>query len=321
MLLATSLAAPAGAQLPFDLQPVQAGRFTVAAAPHDEVLARSILRWAAERDTFPWLPRPRDQVLIVIAPNRQAFRELIGPHAPEYGAAIAVLSERRIVMQGSRAGADAGDPRQVLRHELAHLALHEHMGDLPPRWFSEGYASVAAGEWGREQVLATNVALVLRRLPSLDSLNAAFGASSARASAAYALAHRAVVELAALDPERGLTLFFEHWQQTGALDPAMRRAFGITQGAFEERWHQRTRRRYGGLALFADLTVGAVVLLVIVLPLYVSRRRRDRRRLAAMAVAEAEQERREREQAIEALLRSVSSPGSSGDSASSGPVS
>ena len=85
------------------LQGYAAGRFTIGAAPHDATLARSLLRSASGRDTFPWLPRPRDRVLILIAPDRRAFLELVGPNAPEYGAAIAVPSERRIVMQGSRA--------------------------------------------------------------------------------------------------------------------------------------------------------------------------------------------------------------------------
>jgi len=74
------------------------------------------------QDTFPGLPRPRERVLIAIAPDAARFRELVGPNAPEWGAAIAMPDERRIVMQGSGAGSDAGDPRVVLRHELAHLA-------------------------------------------------------------------------------------------------------------------------------------------------------------------------------------------------------
>lgn len=283
------------------------------------MLARALLRAATERDSFPWLPRPTDRVLVLIAPDRGAFRELIGPLAPEYGSAIAIPAARRIIMQGSRAGADAGNPVQVLRHELAHLALHEHLGDLPTRWFDEGYASLAAGEWGREEVLTTNVALVMRGMPSLDALEQAFEGGAARASAAYALAHRAVVELAALDPARGLTLFFRYWREEREFDPAVRRAFNITQAGFEERWRDRTRRRYGALALFADLTLAALLLLFLVTPLYVHRRRRERRRLEAMARAEEEQERRERESAIEALLRSVASPESSGESPSAGP--
>jgi hypothetical protein len=307
-LLVASFPGRLAAQLPSGLVPHQLGRFTIAAAPHDEPLARSLLRVAVAQDSFPWLPRPAEPVLVLIAPDRRSFRELIGPSAPEYGSAIAMPAQRRIVMQGSRAGSDAGDPRQVLRHELAHLALHEYLGDLVPRWFDEGYASVAAGEWGREEILSTNLALVMRGVPSLEVLEGAFAGGAGRAGAAYALAHRAVVELAVLDPDRGLTLFFGHWRREREFGLAVRRAFGITEGAFEQRWRDRTKRRYGALALFADLTLGALVLLVLMTPLYVSRRRRDRERLEAMRRKEQEKERRERDEAIEALLRSVSSP-------------
>jgi hypothetical protein len=194
-------------------------------------------------------------VVIAVAPDERRFREWIGAAAPEWGAAIAVPAQRLIVMQGRTAGSDAGDPLVVLRHELAHLALEEALGELPPRWFHEGYASVAAGEWGREEVLATSVALLLRGMPSLDSLNASF-----------------------------------------------RRAFGITQAQFEERWRQRTRRQYGALAIAADLSLAAALLMTIVVPLYIARRRRDRRRLEAMRSAELAAERAARESALAQLL-------------------
>ena len=263
---------------------------------------RSLLAAAAERDSFPWLSRSGARVVIAVAPDERRFHEWIGPAAPEWGAAIAFPAQRTIIMRGRTAGSDAGDPLVVLRHELAHLALHEALGDLPPRWFHEGYASVAAGEWGREEVLATSVALLLRGMPTLDSLDAAFDAGASRADAAYALAHRAVAELAALDPQRGLTLFFDYWRETRSLEVAIRRAFGLTQAQFEERWRQRTRRQYGALAIAADLSLAAALLMLIVVPLYMARRRRDRRRLEAMRAADVAAERAARESALAALL-------------------
>lgn len=224
--------------------------------------------------------------MLQIARDREHFRQLVGPHAPEWGAAIAVPSEGRIVMQGRRAGSDAGDPVSVLRHELAHLALHEAMGDLPPRWFDEGYAGWAAGEWSREEVLATNVALALRGAPTFDGLDDAFTGGAGNAQQAYALAYRAIAELAALDQRRGLAGFFDAWQRTRSMDAAVREAYGITLAGFERRWQARTRRRYGVMALATELSVATSVLLLIVLPLYISRRRRDRRRLAALVAAD-----------------------------------
>jgi hypothetical protein len=301
-LIAALLVAPLLAQ-PTAPHRLDRERFTVIGFPRDDQLMRSLLDAAVERDSFPWLARPRARVVIAVAPDERRFREWIGPAAPEWGAAIAFPAQRLIVMQGRTAGSDAGDPLVVLRHELAHLALEEALGDLPPRWFHEGYASVAAGEWGREEVLATSVALLLRGMPSLDSLNVTFSGSAPRADAAYALAHRAVAELAALDPERGLTLFFDYWRQTRSLEVAIRRAFGLTQAQFEERWRQRTRRQYGALAIVADLSLAAALLMTIVVPLYMARRRRDRRRLEAMRAAELAAERAARESALAELLR------------------
>ena len=226
--------------------------------------------------------------MIAIAPDAQRFREWTGAGAPDWGAAIAIPDEHRIVMQGSRAGSDAGDPRAVLRHELAHLALHEYLGALPPRWFDEGYAGYAAGEWSRDEVLAANVGLVLHGIPaSLDSLEDGFHGGASRASGAYALAYRAVSDLAALDPKRGLSLFFSYWKETGSMDIAMRRAYGLTKTAFEAEWRTRTMHRYGIIALVANVSLLFALLAFLLFPLLWVRRRRNRRRLDAIRAAES----------------------------------
>lgn len=295
------------------------GRFTVVAYPADELLAKTLLSSASARDTFPGLPRPAQRVTIAIAPDRRRFREWVGPSAPEWGAAVAFPESNRIVMQGRDAASDAGDPVDVLRHELAHVALHEALGNLPPRWFDEGYASFAANEVARDAILGANLALLFRGMPPLDSLDAGFGGGSLRAEGTYALAYRAVAELAARDPERGLTLFFRYWKETGRFESAVRTAYGLTQPEFEDIWRARTRRRYGGLALIADLSVASALTLFIVMPFYVIRRRRDRLRMAALVRADEEAERRERESIIEALLRSITSPVAGGDAPPSPP--
>jgi hypothetical protein len=282
---------------------LQGGRFTVVAYDSDSLLGASLLRSALERDTFPGLPKPQAKILISIAPDRDTFRQWIGAGAPEWGSAFAFPAERRIVMQGRSAPSDAGDPVRVLRHELAHLALDEALGDLTPRWFDEGYASWAANEWDREAVIAANVGLALGGFRTLASLDSGFQSGSRRAEASYALAYRAVAEMAAIDRQRGLDLLFQYWKAEGSLNVALRQAYGLTYEGFQKRWLDRTRRRYGALALFTDMTLGALVLILLVTPLYLLRRRRDRERLARMRVADAEAERRERESAIEALIR------------------
>lgn len=286
------LAAPRARAQSSEAQRLDRGRFTVVAFPSDLPLAHTLLDEAARNDTFPGLPRPHARALIAIAPDAQRFREWTGSGAPDWGAAIAIPEEHRIVMQGSSAGSGAGDPRLVLRHELAHLALHEYLGALPPRWFDEGYAGYAAGEWSRDEVLAANIGLVLHGIPaSLDSLEDGFRGGASRASGAYALAYRAVSDLASLDPQRGLSLFLAYWKQTGSMDRAMRRAYGLTQPTFEAEWRSRTMRRYGVLAVVANLSLLFALFAFFLLPLYWLRRRRNRRRMDALRAAEAASER------------------------------
>jgi hypothetical protein len=288
------------------------GRFTAVYYPQDDALARALLASAARTDSFPWLPRPRQAVLVAIAPDAARFHAWAGPAAPEWGAALAFPESRRIVMQGRSAGSDAGDPIEVLRHELAHLALHERLGDRPPRWFDEGYASVAAREWRREDALAANLALALRGAPSLDQLEEGFAGGSTTAQSAYAFSYRAVTDLASLDPDRGLTLFFRYWEENPSMDLAVRRAFGVTLAGFERDFQSRTRRRYGALALLADLTLVFFILGVLTLPLFVARRARQRRRLEALRAAEDAADRAERESALAALLATPSAGGPPG---------
>jgi hypothetical protein len=302
LVLLLLFAAPHARAQSSEAQRLDRGRFTVVAFPPDLPLARTLLEEAGRNDTFPGLPRPHARALIAIAPDARRFREWTGAGAPDWGAAIAIPEEQRIVMQGSSASSGAGDPRLVLRHELAHLALHEYLGALPPRWFDEGYAGYAAGEWSRDEVLAANLGLVLHGIPaSLDSLEDGFHGGASRASGAYALAYRAVSDLASLDPRRGLSLFLAYWKQTGSMDLAMRRAYGLTQPAFEAEWRSRTMHRYGVLAIIANVSLLFAMLAFLLLPLLLLRRRRDRRRLEALKAAEAASDRAAIEEAARLL--------------------
>src|SRR5690606_30915384 len=89
---------------------VEQGRFRVVAFPEDQTLARSLMQAAVASDSFPGMPRPGADVLIVVAPDERRFREWVGPRVPEWGAAVAFPARGRIVVRGSRAGGSmAGD--------------------------------------------------------------------------------------------------------------------------------------------------------------------------------------------------------------------
>ena len=297
-----------GAQevVPTGASVLREGQFSVLYFPAEARLARALLAAAVSRDSFPGLPKQSEPVRIHLAPDDETFREWVGVGAPDWGGAFAFPGERLIVMQGRNAGASAGDPLVTLRHELAHLALSAAVPGDVPRWFDEGYASYAAGEWGREEILVTSVGLIWRGIPTLAGLDSGFYVGASRAERSYAFAYRAVAELASLDRERGLALLFGYWEAEGAFEPALRLAYGMTSADFERHWRTRVRRQYGALALAANLSVFAVLLVFLLGPLWWKRRSRQTERLARMRRADAEQENRERDSALAALLGEAS---------------
>ncbi len=315
MLFLALLAALQGpvARMPAGADVLSAGRFTVVCMPGDAGLARHLLDDAVANDTFPGLPRPQERVTVYVAPDEQRFREWAGGGFPEWGVAVAFPDEHRIVIQGRSANSSAGDPRTNLRHELGHLSLHEFVGSLPPLWFDEGYASFVAREWTREQVLESSVVLALRGVPHFAALDTMIAGGAVRAERGYALAQRAVADLAARDPQHGLTYLFRDWMATRSLDAAMRSAYGVTLGGFEEEWRRTTRQRYGALALFADVGFVSLVFFVIVGPFWLARRRRDRARLAAMRAADEEAARRKASETLDLLLGNVEQTGGNED--------
>ncbi len=300
-----SMAAQGGVRL-------DGGRFTVVAEAADARLARTLLAAAQAQDSFPGLPRSTQRVLIAIAPDAARMRAWSGGAVPEWGAAFALPEAHRVVVQGRAAGSDAGDPRVTLRHELAHLALHDVMGRLPPRWFDEGYAGVAAGEWDREAALETAVGLIWRTVPTRDAIEAGFSGGGSSAAWSYAMAYRVVAELEALDPVHGLEHLFTEWRASGSLDVALRRAYGMTSEQFDAHWRGQTRRRYGALSLIAALSFVGGLFGVVLGPLFWVRRRRDQRRLAQLRAADAIQEAREAEAAMQAALLAVPEPATGG---------
>ena len=281
---------------------LDSGRITVVADHRDERLARSVLSDAVTNDSFPGLPRAKAQVLIAIAPNASMFRAWVGPSAPEWGAAVALPDLQRIIMQGSFAGSDAGNPMAVLRHELAHLALHEFMDSLAPRWFDEGYASLAAGEWTRSSALETSVGLAWRTLPTTENMDAGFVRGATQAEWSYALAQLIVQELQNLDQKNGLTNFFADWKRTGSYEKAVRSAYGMTSAGFDDYWQKQVRRRYGALAFFTNISLAFGFIGILMGPLFWARRRRDKRRLEVMRAADTAQEAAARASALQALL-------------------
>jgi hypothetical protein len=211
-------------------------------------------------------------------PDGRLLDSLTHGRAPAWGAAVAVPGARTIVLR-----ADQGELIRTLRHELAHLALHEAVPVRVPLWFDEGYAAWAAGEWERLGGLELNLAVVRGAVPSLTALDGALRGSASTADAAYALATSAVTELARRNPTGTLTPLLARLQAGQDFDATILATTGLTTSRFEQEWQRGLRRRYT-LGNWLIAGGGWVVVAVVVLWLVRRRRRVDRQRRAALDI-------------------------------------
>ena len=250
---------------------------TAVAWPAQLRLAIELARESDRPTEWPGLGRRSPEPFrLVVVPDARRMDSLTGGRAPTWGAAVALPEPRTIVLR-----ADAEDLTRTLRHELAHLALHQAVRVRVPLWFDEGYAGWAAGEWDRLALLELNLAVVRGALPSLPALDGALRAEANTADAAYALAVTAVSELARRNPTGTLTPLMRRLEDGTGFDAAVLATTGLTLGRFEEQWQQTVRRRY---SLITWLLAGGGWLLVAlgVLGLLHFRRRADRGRRAAL---------------------------------------
>jgi len=253
------------------------GRVTAVAAPGQLPLALELARQADRAVDWPGLGTRRpDSLQLIVLRDGPALDSLTGGRAPEWGAAIALPGARTIALR-----ADGTELPRILRHELAHLALHQDISVRMPLWFDEGYAGYAAGEWDRYASLELNLAVARGVLPDLRGLDGALRGGAPTAEAAYALAMSAVAELAHRNPSGTLSPLMDRLRAGESFDEAVLATTGLSAGRFETAWQAATRRRYG-LATWLMAGGGWLVVTALVLGLGRFRRRADRVRREAL---------------------------------------
>jgi Peptidase MA superfamily len=255
---------------------VQVGRVTAVYWPGEGTAAAALAEFADETDDWPGIERPSQRpIRLIIVRSARRFDSLSAHRLPPWGAGATFPASRTILLRLE------GDPRQVLRHELAHLALHDAVPRVP-LWFDEGYAAVAAGEWGRLDALMMNWRLLAGRPPTLDEVTRDLRQGLATAQTAYAFATTAVLYLERLGKDRGLQPLIQNLAVEGDFDRALRTTYGMTEAQFETDWRAELRGRYGWLLVFASFATLWLLVLATLAVGWRYRRRRDRLRRQAL---------------------------------------
>lgn len=255
------------------------GRVTVVAKAPELDLALALADEADAAMTWPGLGRQQNpEFRLIVVPDAREYARVSRGRAPVWGGAVTLPAIRTILLR-----TDAGDPLRLLRHELAHLALHAAVRGRVPRWFDEGFATWGAGEFDRLDAMELNIAVVAGQPLTFAAVDRELASPVGNPTRAYALAATAVLYAARAHPEGSLAPLLGLLRDGVPFDSALQRTTGRSLDRFEEAWARDVRRRYGvlawGLGLAPWLLAIAFAIAGIIL-----RRRRDAPRRAALEI-------------------------------------
>jgi hypothetical protein len=112
--------------------------------------------------------------------------------------------------------------------------------DRAPRWLHEGAAKYYSGDWsGRERATLAEAERT-GRLHTIEEL-AEFPTHPQESAVAYAESYVLVDYLLSLDPQAGLADFMVHLKETGDVERAFRRAYGLSEAEIEAGWREAVR--------------------------------------------------------------------------------
>jgi hypothetical protein len=235
-----------------------------------------------------------EHVLVRVARTPDQMAELAPEDAPPpgYAAGVAYPSAHLALLALQAPGTwEAPDLSELLRHELAHLALYDAVaGHHVPRWFDEGLAIHESGElpWARRVALA-DASLGKHLLPFVD-LDRGFPADHYDVNVAYAESADFVSYLLRDSDRARFGSLVERVRAGAAFDRALEDAYGTDMRKLEYEWRTELSRRFG---IVPALTGGGLLWVIIVglaTAAWVKRRRLAKEKLARWALEEAEME-------------------------------
>jgi hypothetical protein len=233
-----------------------------------------------------------DHALVRIARNPEQMTEVAPEGAPPfvYAAGMAYPSMHLILLSMLAPGTwEAPDLGEVLRHELAHLALDEAVaGHHLPRWFDEGLAIDESGELWLKRFRMLWDATVSRRLLPLAELDRSFPADGSEVNVAYAESADVVRFLRRDDDRARFGSLVQRIRAGAPFERALEDAYDTDVRKLEFEWREDASHRFGVVPILTGGGALWVLIAGLALVAWVKRRRRAKVKLAQWAREEAD---------------------------------
>ncbi|UCD32931.1 MAG: hypothetical protein JSV38_03370 [Desulfobacterales bacterium] len=192
---------------------------------------------------FNWKLRTRPSVLLV--KTREYFQKMAGDALV---VAFAVPEKNLIVIDYSKMIKHPFSLETTLKHELAHLLLHQHVNeDILPRWLVEGLCQWASGGIGEiikdPKSSLLNRAAFSRKFIRLDELQREFPFDKRDRLLAYEESKSFITYLAGRFGKEIILQVLYHMKNGKTAEASMQTASAIPFADLEKQWHHFLRKK------------------------------------------------------------------------------
>lgn len=235
-----------------------------------------------------------------------------GASPPHWAAGVAYPEQNILLLDARVLRRD--DARQVLVHELAHLALGRTGSGRWPRWFQEGFAMMVAGEWSMSRYTAMYRATVGESAIALSALEGHFPERHAEVEIAYAESLSFVSHLVERHGEARFRSLIAGVAGGAQFAASFQSVYRVHLSEEEEAWRKSLSSRYTWVPVLTATGTLWILITALFLIAYARARRRARERLLVMENEEHARESALRIAAAEtAARRDIGAEGDPGD--------
>jgi hypothetical protein len=230
------------------------------------------------------------QVRIARTPFEMTTLAPEGAPYPKYASGVA-YSELGLVLLTLDTGQSNQlyDVGEVFRHELAHLALADAIGDAErvPHWFNEGLAVHLSGESSLVRLRTLTTSTLSGRLIPLSKIDHGFPSDALEAEIAYAEAADVVRFLLRQEDRERFPALISRLRDGEPFASALRDAYGVDLWTLEHEWREDVAKRYSFLPVFFSGSLIWIGVLVLFALAWRKRRRQSKETLERWAREEA----------------------------------
>jgi hypothetical protein len=180
----------------------------------------------------------QDDVAFYIYGSSDDMREAV-LYIQDWAGGVA-FSEYGTILMGVPPNIAADWGRSTVRHELAHLALEQYgrscVGGRRPSWLEEGLAMYAEGEPSEQVRRDLDNGLRDNSFTPLRSLNGAFPAHGAEASAAYSQSYSVIQFLNERYGRESIQALIQQLATGKSYDAALQEVYGFNVDGLEQAW-------------------------------------------------------------------------------------